>query len=111
MALAYSVRFEGAALASRAEKAARDALMAAGEDVRRRANAIAPRRTGAMVASSRVESDGRRVRVSYGAAYARIQHDATGFYHPGGGQARYLAQALADGRTAAALREIFIGEL
>ena len=111
MGLTYSVNLEDAALASRAGNAAHAALQAAGEDIRQRANAIAPRRTGAMVGSSQVSVEGNRARVSYGVRYARIQHDATGFRHPRGGQARFLAEAAQDGRSAEVLRQAFINGL
>lgn len=107
MGLVCRVRFEGAALSRRAEAAAQTALRAAGEDIRRRANALAPRRTGAMIASSRVELSGQKARVSYGAPYARIQHEATGFHHPRGGQAKYLADAVDGGEAARVMRDAF----
>ena len=110
MGLTYSVNLEGAALASRAVSAAQAALQTAGEDIRQRANAIAPKRSGAMVGSSQVSVEGNRVRISYGVGYARIQHDAKGFHHPRGGQARFLAEAVEDGRSAEVLREKF-GEM
>ena len=111
MGLIYRVNLDGAALTARAEGAARNALQLAGEDIRQRANAIAPKRSGAMVGSSRVSVEGNRTRVSYGVAYARIQHDARGFHHPRGGQARFLAEAAQDGRSAEVLREAFINGL
>ena len=110
MSLTYSVNLKGAALASRAGSATQAALQTAGEDIRQRANAIAPKRSGAMVGSSQVSVEGNRARVSYGVAYARIQHDARGFHHPRGGQARFLAEAVQDGRSAEVLREKF-GEM
>jgi len=110
MGLIYRVNLEGAALASRASNAARAALRFAGEDIRHRSNAIAPKRSGAMVGSSQVSVEGNKARVSYGVVYARIQHDARGFHHPRGGQARFLAEAVEDGRSAEVLREKF-GEM
>ena len=110
MGLIYRVDLDGAGLASRAANAAQAALQAAGEDIRQRSNAIAPRRSGAMVGSSRVSVEGNRARVSYGVIYARIQHDALGFHHPRGGQARFLATAAQDGRSVEVLREKF-GEM
>ena len=79
----------------------------AGQAMLARSNALAPRRTGAMIASGGVEVSGGVARVSYGAVYARIQHDGAGFRHPGGGQAGFLAAALADGAAARALIDGF----
>ena len=111
MGLIYRVNLEGAALASRTAGASQAALQAAGEDIRQRSCAIAPKRSGAMVGSSQVAVEGNRVRVSYGVAYARIQHDARGFHHPRGGQARFLAEAAQDGRSAEVMRQAFINGL
>ena len=111
MSLIYRVQLDGAALASRAAGAAQVALQTVGEDIRQRSCAIAPKRSGAMAGSAQVSVEGNRARVRYGVAYARIQHDARGFHHPRGGQARFLAEAVQDGRSAEVLREAFINGL
>ena len=104
------IDIDGAALARRADAAAHAALAAAARSIQERSNAIAPRRTGAMIGSSSAGVEGRTARVSYVAAYAGIQHDATGFRHPRGGQAKYLATALMAPETVQAMKEGFITE-
>ena len=90
----FGIDLDVSALRRGAEAAASRAALAAGEALRLRANALAPRRSGALVASCRVEIAGGRARVSYGAPYARLQHERVDFRHPGGGQAGFLAGAL-----------------
>ena len=106
-ALSVKLEFDTAGLAARAEAAAQAAVQAAGADVLARAAAMAPRRTGALAASAALTVEGSTARVSFGAPYAPIQHDGTGFRHPGGGQARFLAAALEDPATLAAMAEAF----
>lgn len=103
----YRVDIGGGALAARAREAAHGAAESAAAAMLARSKAIAPRRTGAMIASARAEAAGGVGRVSYGAIYARIQHDAAGLRHPGGGQAAFLKKALEAPETARALVEGF----
>lgn len=102
-------------LAERADAAARTALWEAGEHIRMQSAAVAPRRSGAMIASARTEVSGNRARVSYHAPYAACQHEDAGLRHPNGGRARFLssvaespeAAAFARRALAAALRREF----
>jgi len=99
----WTIDLDAAALTARAGAAANAAAARAGEAIRLRALALAPRRSGALVASCRVEVEGGRARVSFSAPYARIQHDRADFRHPGGGGAGYLAGAVASPEAARAL--------
>ena len=109
MAEAFHLRIDldAAVLAARAEAAARRAVAAAGEDVLSRAVAMAPRRTGALAASAGLRVEGTTARVSFGAPYAPVQHEDAGLRHPGGGKARFLAEALEDPATFAVMAENF----
>jgi len=105
--LRFSAAIDAAGLARRAEAAASLAAASAAEDIRRRAVEQAPRRSGALAASAAVEASGPRARVTFGADYAAIQHERRGLRHPGGGQAGFLADAVAAPATLRAMAEGF----
>ena len=94
-------------LASSAREAGRAAALAAGEAILSRAVSLAPRRTGALAASGSVQMEGDTAVVRFGADYARLQHEGEGFQHPGGGQARFLAEAVDGGEAFAAMEAAF----
>ena len=99
MRVRANLNFDG--VAERASAAARTALWETGEHIRARSAAIAPRRTGAMIASLRTEADGNGARVSYRAPYAAYQHENAGLRHPNGGRARFLSSVAESPETAA----------
>ena len=105
------VEFDAEGIAVRAEAARDRALAQAGEMIRARSVAIAPLRSGAMVASARVESAAGKVTVRYGTIYAPIQHEHTEFHHPNGGQAKFLQSIAEDPATAKMAADIFAKEL
>ena len=99
------VRFDGASLIARAQAARDRALLRVGDEIRARSTAIAPMRSGGLIASARVESAAGKVTVRYGAAYAAIQHERADFHHPGGGQAHFLKAVMDDSATAQMARD------
>ena len=105
------VEFDAEGIAVRAEAARDRALAQAGEMIRARSVAIAPRRSGAMAASARVESAAGKVTVRYGTAYAAIQHERADFHHPNGGQAGYLRSIMENPATAQAAEQMLAEEL
>lgn len=107
MRVQMNLRLDG--LAERAGAAARTALWEAGEHIRTRSAALAPRRSGAMVASARTEVSGNRARVRYHTPYAVYQHENAGLRHPNGGRARFLS-SVAESPEAAAFAERAIAE-
>ncbi len=104
-------RVDARAVSARAEAAGKRALLRAGERVRVRSIAIAPRRSGRLIASARVDSEAGKVTVRYGAAYAAIQHEHTEFHHPNGGRAKYLRDAIEDPAAAQEILHIVSEEL
>ncbi len=100
-----TLEFSG--LSGAAREAGRAAAMAAGEAILARAAGLAPRRTGALAGSGSVSAEGDGAVVRFGAPYAAVQHEGTGFRHPGGGQAKYLADAVSDPAATAAMAEAF----
>ena len=106
-----TVRFDADGIAARAETARNQALGQVGEYIRARSAAIAPRRSGRLAASARVESSAGKVTVRYGAAYAAIQHEHTEFHHPNGGQARFLRSVVEDPATVSMAERTFADAL
>ena len=102
---------ELAGLADRARRAGRAASLAAAQDILARAVGIAPRRTGAMAASGFARLEGDGAVVGFGAAYAPYQHDKTWLRHPGGGRARFLAEAAEHPGALAAMEAAFWREM
>lgn len=98
-------------LASSARLAGQAAALAAGEAILTRAVSLAPRRTGALAASGSVQMEGDTAVVTFGADYAAYQHEGTGFAHPGGGQAKFLAEAVDGVEALAAMEAAFRANL
>ena len=94
-----TARFDADGIAASVGAARDHALRKVGEYIRARSVAIAPKRSGQLAASARVESGAGKVTVRYGAAYAAIQHEHTEFHHPNGGQARFLRSVVEDPAT------------
>ena len=107
MGLRIRMDFDPSAIAMRAERAASGAARAAGEAIMLRSGALAPRKSGAMAASARVEVEGTKARVSYDVPYARIQHERADLNHPRGGQAGFLSAAVSSGEAIRAMEEAF----
>ena len=110
-AFKYRIDFNPAGLSGRADAAVRAAIVTIGNEVKQRSNAIAPRRDGGLIGSSRADPEGHRVEVSYNIIYAHYQHEGTGFRHPNGGQAKYLSQVMEDPAIMQLMRDTFIQQL
>ena len=106
-----AVDFDIDGIAARAQAARDRALPQIGAYIRDRSTAIAPRRSGAMAASARVESAAGKVTVRYGTVYAAIQHERADFHHPNGGQAKYLQSVMEDSATQTAVEQIFAAQM
>lgn len=106
-----TVKLDASSLVSSARQAGRAATLAAGEAILSRAVSLAPRRTGAMAASGSVRLSGDTAVVTFGSDYALYQHEGTGFAHPGGGQARFLAEAVDGAEALAAMEAAFRANL
>lgn len=106
-----ALRFDTEGLAARARAAGDRALLRSGEQVRTRASALAPRRSGSLAASGTVQPGAGRVTVSFGTPYAAIQHERGDFHHPNGGQAGYLRAALENPATVQTLAGSLAAEL
>lgn len=68
--------------------------------------------TGALKASCsvRVGAGGASGVVSYDTPYAIIQHEKTGYSHPGGGKAKYLEDPANDGGVQGQMRDLIAAE-
>lgn len=83
--------------ASRRIKAeAQYGLQAAARHLHGEAVNRAPVETGALRASAKVTMHGDSATVSFNTPYAARQHEEVGWAHPGGGQAKYLENAMTD---------------
>ena len=103
---------DGAVLSSGADRAANAAVTALGEYIKAESTAIAPLRTGALIASARVEPGGiHSTIISYNTIYARYQHEGVHFNHPNGRQAKYLESVMKDPATVQAARDLFAREI
>lgn len=106
-ALKYTVDINAGALVSRAERAAKAAVELTGNYIKQRSNAIAPLRDGTLIASSRADTSGTKVNVSYNTVYAHYQHEGVGFRHFNGRQAKYLESVMKDPQTLATMIRYF----
>lgn len=71
------------------------AVEAAGEILGDEAVSRTPKDTGTLQDSMKVTTDGQRTAaVSYNTPYAARQHEEIGWQHPGGGEAKYLENAM-----------------
>jgi hypothetical protein len=89
--MAVQVRWNGAAADALSEAAERGVFKAA-EVLLEQAVAIAPFEEGPLTVSGKATADGAKAAVSFNTPYAVIQHEAVGFRHPNGRQAKYLEQ-------------------
>lgn len=87
-----------------ADEAARergaDGVTAAAEFLLEEANRTVPIEEGTLMRSGDVSSDRQalRARVSYGTPYARRQHEALNYRHPGGRRAKWLELTFSEQR-------------
>lgn len=103
---------DGGALSSGADRAANAAVSALAEKIKAESTAIAPLRTGALIASARMETKGvHSAVISYNKIYARYQHEGVNFKHPNGRKAKYLESIMQDPATAQAARDLFAREI
>lgn len=70
---------------STVEKAVQEGMRAAGREVLKESNRRAPKDTGDMVKTGRVNVDDLTVQVSYRGVVARIQHENLDYEHDDGG--------------------------
>lgn len=93
-----SFEWRGDALAGSVELAARSAALAGASLIKDEAVQRTPVETGTLRNSAKVDvgAEGGRVRavVSYNTPYAARQHEEVGWNHPGGGEAKYLENAV-----------------
>lgn len=74
------------------EKSVQDGLLAAGREVLEESNRRAPKDTGAMVKTGRVDVDDLTVQVSYRGKVAPIQHENLDYQHDDG-EPKFLENA------------------
>lgn len=78
------------------DAAIQDALQAGGELLRDAAVQRTPVETSTLRGTAKVSTSPTKAAVSYDTVYARRQHEEIGWNHPGGGEAKYLENALLD---------------
>lgn len=78
------------------EKAAQSALAEHAQQVMAESNRLAPRDTGDMVKSAKIEVSDLTVQAGYTDFVARLQHENLDYQHAGGGQAKFLETAAND---------------
>lgn len=93
--MGYTLQFN-AALTAKIKAAAGEAATTAAEHLMGAAIDKTPVETGALRASAKVTSDGTQAAVSYNTVYAARQHEEVGWSHPGGGQAKFLENAMTE---------------
>ena len=76
------------------ELAAREATVETAKEVLKVAKELAPKESGKLRRSGKVEVDFKNVSVVFRAWYAWIQHERLDYKHPKGGQAKYLEAAV-----------------
>ncbi|MBB1511974.1 HK97 gp10 family phage protein [Tessaracoccus sp. MC1627] len=76
------------------EQAAQAAMVETAKEVLRVAKSLAPKESGKLRRSGKVETDFKSVSVVFKGRYAWIQHERLDFKHPNGGQAKYLEAAV-----------------
>jgi hypothetical protein len=89
--MAVQVQFNANAARELADAAERGVFKAA-EVLLEQAVALAPFEEGPLTVSGKATADGAKAAVSFNTPYALIQHEAVGFQHPNGRQAKYLEQ-------------------
>lgn len=78
------------------DDAIQNALQAGGELLRDAAVERTPIETSTLRGTAKVSTSDTQAAVSYDTVYARRQHEEIGWNHPGGGEAKYLENALLD---------------
>ncbi|SDR76470.1 HK97 gp10 family phage protein [Corynebacterium timonense] len=102
--------WKGDAIARSIERAAANAAIAGAEILGDEAVQRTPVDTGTLRASMKVTSDNRgTAAVSYNTPYAARQHEEIGWQHPGGGEAKFLENAV--NATAAQVRSVLVDEI
>lgn len=92
------------------KQAVNNAAEAAAEHLGDEAVQRTPVETGTLRASMKVTTDGRGTSaVSYNTPYAARQHEEIGWQHPGGGEAKFLENAMT--AAAPAMREAIATEI
>ncbi|WP_105567130.1 HK97 gp10 family phage protein [Microbacterium halophytorum] len=81
---------------STVEEAVQDEMRKAGREVLKDARTRAPKDTGALRKTGRVNVDDLTVQVSFNGKVAAIQHENLDFQHPTGGEAKFLENAALD---------------
>lgn len=90
------LNWKGEQITGSLDDAIRDALQAGGELLRDAAVERTPIETSTLRGTAKVSTDGEKAAVSYNTRYARRQHEEIGWNHPGGGEAKFLENALLD---------------
>lgn len=88
--------WRGNELKRRARQGAETGVMLAAELVKARSMEVVPLDEGTLLRSASIEQDGLSAVIGYDTPYAKIQHEAVGFHHPNGRQAKYLENPLYD---------------
>ncbi len=102
--------WRGDAIARSIERAAANAALAGAELLGDEAVQRTPIDTGTLRASMKVTTDNRgQAAVSYNTPYAARQHEELGYQHPGGGEAKFLENAV--NATAAQVRAVVAEEI
>lgn len=87
--------WRGKEIADRIDTTAKNAVRGAAELLRDEAVQRTPVETGTLRATASVIPNGDDTAVvSYGTVYARRQHEEVGWQHPGGGEAKFLENAM-----------------
>lgn len=76
------------------ETASRAAVEDVAKEVLKVAKSLAPRASGKLRRSGKVESDWKSVSVVFRAPHAWLQHERLDYEHPKGGQPKYLEAAV-----------------
>lgn len=90
------LNWKGGEIAGNLDDAISDAVEAGGELLRDEAVQRTPVETSTLRGTAKVSTSGTKAAVSYDTKYARRQHEEIGWNHPGGGEAKYLENALLD---------------
>lgn len=102
--------WKGDQIARSIEQAVNNAALAGAELLGDEAVQRTPLDTGTLRASMKVTTDGNgTAAVSYNTPYAARQHEEIGWQHPGGGEAKFLENAV--NATAARVKSVIADEI
>lgn len=90
------LNWKGGQVATSIDDAIQDALQSGAELLRDAAVERTPIETSTLRGTAKVSTSGTQAAVSYDTRYARRQHEEIGWNHPGGGEAKFLENALLD---------------